>query len=194
MKTGVDMQGKWPISLLRLFLPRPTELTKEPPTEENLAPWWAANICKKLQTVRCAFDTVSGKSGFGVSCTGGSFDLEYFTRAVLAPGESKKKPSLVNSFDLSALLQLGSYLAICEDGYDLLDSVWVTMAPYGHFKPCAPFGVKANDIPWPPGLDNPYYRSLGDVLFQKFYLSLANGPSNRRAIVHQTENTRWAGQ
>jgi hypothetical protein len=154
------------VGLLRLFLPQPTEFKDVAGFAETFDHWWVSHTLQRLRSSSCVYNTISGKSGFGVGCSGGSFDLQYCLKSAFAVGGGSTNPNpvLINSFDLSALVQLASGLLLGNDGNEVLHTRWVCKTPFGHVKPNMPFGLGPKSSPsisWPDGVNNPYFSGLG---------------------------------
>lgn len=166
MRTAIDFQGKYPVELLRIFLPQATDFKGVIGFAETFDRWWMSHIIMRLQSSSCVYNTISGRSGFGVCCSGGSFDLQQCVKLAFPPAGTSTNPStvLINSFDLSALIQLASGLLLGGDGIEYLNTRWVCKTPFGHVKPNMPFGLGKQSSPpvsWPEGVNNPYYSGLG---------------------------------
>ena len=166
MQSGIDLGGVYSISLLRLFLPQPTEFVLVPNFDSVYLQWWMSNCLKKIPTSRFIYDTIVGKSGFGVGCCGGSFRFDEFLKAAFPTNSAAAPPSLlIHSFDLAPLAQLACSLLVDENGDEKLNSKWVCKSPFGVQKPGVPFGVTDKTVPavsWLEGVNNPYFSGEGE--------------------------------
>lgn len=166
MKTGIDMQGTFPVQLLRLFVPHPTEFTGFAKFIESYDRWWAKQVISKIGAGGFIYNTISGKSAFGIGSCGGSFDMTECLRVSSFPSNTTGsfQPTLVNSFDLSALIQLGIALLLSGNGTELLDTHWVCKSPYGYLQPGMPVGLDDKSVPsvtWASGgVNNPFFDGL----------------------------------
>lgn len=168
LRTAIDLQGVYPIGLLRWALPRPTDLSTELGFDKKFSRWWASFIVRKVNSGFFVYDTIAGKSAFGMGACGGSFDLnECLLRCFSAPTNPfvVAKPILINSFDLAALIQLGSGLLLQGAAGEVLDSQWVCKSPFGFSQTVNPIGLSPTSIP--PidamGVNNPFFYGLGRV-------------------------------
>ncbi|KAH6949559.1 hypothetical protein DER45DRAFT_649950 [Fusarium avenaceum] len=150
--TRINLQGKWPIGLLRSFVPDPFEVAKLSADDvaalkTDLWSWWARHAVGKLQSKKQCYDAAEGRSGYGVGPTGGSFDLQ---------GWIQDSNPNVNSADLTALLQAAFSILSTPQLPD--PSNWVLMAPFGEIaaNKVLPFGFDLDD-----GVKNPFFKGLG---------------------------------
>lgn len=148
-RTRLDLQGVYPVSLARLFVPTSQEVDKVPDLKTHQRAWWVQNSVSRIGQ-GAKYNTITGKSGYGVGCCGGSFDLD---------GWLAGSNPLLNSFDLTALLQIASALLTDKEGNELTVSTWVCMSPLGYISPGVPYGmvVQVDDR----GVNSPYYSNLG---------------------------------
>jgi hypothetical protein len=182
MRNGTDMNGVYPIKLLRFFLPTPADILRQvlvvdssltedqiknsdirsPKLNSRFYPWWLENTLGKIQALGFSYDTICGKSGFGAGCCGGSFKFDDFLKAAAqaVPGTASQ-PTLINSFDLASIVQLALSLLVDRDGEERQESDWVCRSPYGISKPGLPFGFTM--LYWPPGINNPFFTGLGKL-------------------------------
>jgi hypothetical protein len=178
MRSGINLDRVYPISLLRLFLPQPSEFVSVPDFDKVYLQWWMSNCLKKIPTSRFQYDTIVGKSGFGMGCCGGSFRFDEFQKAAFSTNSaSAPPPLLINSFDLASLVQLASSLLVSENGNEILNSKWVCKSPFGIQKPGVPFGITDKTVPavsWPKGLNNPYFSGEGERATETCDKALAN--------------------
>ncbi|KAK2026629.1 hypothetical protein LX32DRAFT_701065 [Colletotrichum zoysiae] len=92
-----NLQGKWPVNLLRVFMPTPTDIAgKTAEINANMISWWAKLVIGKLSALKVLYDAAEGRSSYGISFLGGSFDVNMFY--------DNLKLTL-NSFDLTCLLE-----------------------------------------------------------------------------------------
>ncbi|KAJ4287282.1 hypothetical protein N0V90_012680 [Kalmusia sp. IMI 367209] len=162
LRSGANLNGVYPINLLRLFLPHPTEFSTVPNFAKVHLQWWINNCLRRIPASRIIYDTIVGKSGFGVGCCGGSFKFEEFYKAAF-PADPTAPPTLINSFDLAALAQLVCCLSVDEDGDELWNSKWVCKSPFGPQKQGMPFGINDKTVPaitWPQGVNNPFFSGI----------------------------------
>lgn len=150
--TRINLQGKWPIGLLRSFVPDPFEVAKLSADDvaalkTDLWSWWARHAVGKLQSKKQCYDAAEGRSGYGVGPTGGSFDLQDWIQ--------DSNPN-VNSADLTALLQAAFSILSTPQLPD--PSNWVLIAPFGEIaaNKVLPFGFDLYD-----GVKNPFFKGLG---------------------------------
>ena len=122
-ESRVDLQGKWPIGLLRTFMPSPEKYhDQDIQPGAKMCAWWANHAIKTLEVRDFAYDTVEGRAEYGVSLTGGSFDFYQWL------GVSKKingEPKL-NSSDLTALLE-AAFLLLPKSSVHHVS--WTCMTP-----------------------------------------------------------------
>ena len=175
VRTVVDLCGSYPIDLLRLYLPSPTDLatfTKEPDTKLDYRDWWLQQSLKRLPADVLLYDMIAGKSRFGMGCCGGSFMLKELTTHVLSM--SNTQPALINSFDLAALIQLAYGLLVDTQGIEVQYNRWVCKTPFGSMSAGLPFGLTDKTTPaasWPQGINNPYFWGHGMSKFSLILLS-----------------------
>ncbi|KAF4957096.1 hypothetical protein FGADI_3315 [Fusarium gaditjirri] len=150
--TRINLQGKWPVGLLRSFVPDPFDLAKLSAEDvaalkADLWPWWARHAVGKIQAKKQCYDAAEGRSGYEVGPTGGSFDLQ---------GWIQDSNPNVNSADLTALLQAAFSILTTPQRPD--PSNWVLMTPFGEIaaKQIVPYGFDLND-----GVPNPFFKGLG---------------------------------
>ncbi|KAH8674239.1 hypothetical protein BX600DRAFT_547809 [Xylariales sp. PMI_506] len=160
-RTAVDLCGSYPINLLRLYLPSPSDITQllpESGQKLDFKDWWIQTSLKRIPAALFSYNTIDGKSGFGLGCCGGSLALQEFTSQALST--SNPRPALINSFDLAALSQLSYSLLVNKQGEEVQYSQWVCKTPFGPVKAGMPFGISDKTIPsiqWPKGINNPYF-------------------------------------
>ncbi|KAF2261338.1 hypothetical protein CC78DRAFT_470524 [Lojkania enalia] len=163
MQTTTDLFGSHPIGLLRIFLPSlvslRSDLSFRQSIDDDLQSWWILQASKSLRDKGLVYNTISGKSGFGVGCCGGSFDLEHFLRESFPRSGSSPLDILINSFDLTALMQLACSLLTYPNGDEQLNTRWTCKWPFGYVKPGIPFGLSLTSVPSIPieGVNNPYF-------------------------------------
>lgn len=151
-ETKLDMQGKYPVSVLRYFLPSPADLNTDVGLVTLPTVWWANYvITRKITGVK--YNAIDGRAGYGVGCCGGSFSwLDWC---------AKVNP-YVNSFDLAALVQAGMGLLSTRNFFDY-DSVlrWVCHTPDGFLQTSMPFGWAGSvDPDTSAGVNNPFFLGL----------------------------------
>ncbi|EKJ72054.1 hypothetical protein FPSE_07796 [Fusarium pseudograminearum CS3096] len=92
-----NLQGKWPVNLLRIFMPNPTDIIdKAAEINANKLSWWAKLAIGKLSAMKVLYDTAEGRSSFGISFFGGSLDVNHFHDSL---------ELTLNSFDLTCMLE-----------------------------------------------------------------------------------------
>ncbi|EAW15337.1 uncharacterized protein ACLA_060040 [Aspergillus clavatus NRRL 1] len=163
-RTVVDFQGKYPIGLLRAVLPTRNQLQAQPDPKPDPDPalpagpegWWIQYCERWLWKSGLIYNTISGRSAFGMGYCGGSFDLEEFV-LIMNITDPTAKRTLVNSFDVTAIAQLALMLAAHRQTNDLWATHWVCKAPFGYINPTIPLalGVEVNN-PFYQGIDGPY--------------------------------------
>jgi len=161
------LQGRWPVGLLRTFIPDPYDLQEAAvDIKANLWSWWAQYAIKKIQANDLSYEATEGKSGYGVGWTGGSFDLQGWL--------NKSNPN-VNSFDLTALLEAAFSLLPDSPSKDSMSPLWVCMKPFPRIAdrkkmPMVPFGWPATDPE--TGVQNPFFKGIG--MFSGSYCRLSS--------------------
>lgn len=113
--------------------------------------------------------------GLELGC-GGSFDFAECLKVSSFPSNGlKPQATLVNSFDIAVLTQLGMALLLSGAGDEHLNTNWVTKAPYGYLKPAMPIGLVGTDIPaimWANnGVNNAVLNGLSKQTFPFRYLN-----------------------
>lgn len=180
VSAAVDFDGVYPVELLRLFLPQPADLLTLVDHERgsgDFRDWWLMQAIRRLPVHRFAYNTMSGRSGFGVGCCGGSFALkEYAQHAFTVSGANwppqyqsltipaiDPRPLLLNSFDLAALVQLAYSLLLDHRGWEAQPTRWVCKTPFGKIAPSMPYGYSTSYTPtvsWERGINNPYFWGM----------------------------------
>ncbi|KAF0645908.1 hypothetical protein FPSE5266_07796 [Fusarium pseudograminearum] len=98
-----NLQGKWPVNLLRIFMPNPTDIIdKAAEINANKLSWWAKLAIGKLSAMKVLYDTAEGRSSFGISFFGGSLDVNHFHDSL---------ELTLNSFDLTCPDEQDGWLA-----------------------------------------------------------------------------------
>ncbi|KAI5808203.1 hypothetical protein DFH27DRAFT_650720 [Peziza echinospora] len=150
----VDFGGAYPIGLLRMFLPVPTEFSSIPANvpvvqwylQRSLLQIWHWDTNDEIPvTVPLKYNSISGTPGYGVGAFGGLFRLRRFTMNMF---------QLVNCYDLAALAQLACNILRDGQGQEVPQSSWVYQWPNGYIVPGALFG-------WPeyPNCNNPFWAA-----------------------------------
>jgi hypothetical protein len=124
---------------------------------EGLKWWTDTHIPGRIREGKAYYNAVSGASGFGMGCCGGSFDLRRLTA---------KDVKLCNSFDLAALLQLAMTLLQDRNGEDMFYTAWMCKAPFGFLKPSQLWGWSEDDsvgYTETEGAVNPFFRGPGEL-------------------------------
>jgi hypothetical protein len=148
----MDLQGVWPVELLRYFVPTIKELQSMPTLVEGLKWWTGTHVLGRIRKGEFYYNAVSGASGFGMGCCGGSFDLRRLTGKGLKP---------CNSFDLAALLQLAMTLLQDRNGEDMFYTAWMCKAPFGFLKSSQLWGwteIDTVDYTETRGAVNPFFH------------------------------------
>ena len=151
-ETMTDMQGKYPVSLLRYFLPSIADLKLGDNLTTQPTAWWAKYvITQKLSGVK--YNAIDGRAGYGVGCSGGSFDWRAWCLRV---------NPYVNSFDLAALIQAAMSLISTRNFFsDDFQLRWICHTPDGFLKPSMPFGWAATANPdTSRGVNNPFFLGI----------------------------------
>jgi hypothetical protein len=160
-QTRVNLSGIYPIGLLRLFSPTPTEFTGIANFYQSAvyAPWYAARVISQVWAWgnphaggRPQYDAYNGASYYNVSSLGGGFNLANWLNSVFPA---------CNCYDLAAITQLGCCLLLTSDGSEALDSRWVYQQPNGYIKQCVLYGW-GELYPYPPGVNNPFFMNLSE--------------------------------
>ncbi|KAF5675141.1 hypothetical protein FDENT_9834 [Fusarium denticulatum] len=129
----VNLQGKWPINLLRAFVPGPSDYEQaSSKVQSNIYEWWAWHAVSRIQAQGSTYDAVEGRSGHGLGSMGGSIDLNGWF-----DDTAKQFKSSVNSFDITALLE-ASFTLLSQD---LQSPVWVCLTPVGNIADKANFSM-----------------------------------------------------
>ncbi|KAF5966209.1 hypothetical protein FBULB1_11755 [Fusarium bulbicola] len=119
----VNLQGKWPINLLRAFVPGPKDYENvSSEVQSNFYEWWAGHAVSRIQAQGATYDAVEGRSGHGLGSTGGSIDFNGWYDDM-----AKQFKSSVNSFDITALLE-ASFVLLPQE---LQSPIWVCLTPVG---------------------------------------------------------------
>ncbi|KAK1754836.1 hypothetical protein QBC47DRAFT_202429 [Echria macrotheca] len=130
-----NFQGKWPVHLLRLFVPGPSELQgSAADIQANKVSWWAKYICRKVSSLGEAYDALEGRSGYGVGILGGSFDMtSFYDKVLLIPPYPKVSLGL-NSFDTTSLVEAAFWIllpAINASDTPRPKVTWIGLTPCG---------------------------------------------------------------
>ncbi|KAM0541339.1 hypothetical protein ACHAPJ_013287 [Fusarium lateritium] len=157
LATVPDFQGKWPVNLLRLFMPNPSDLTGQTAKiQANILSWWGELTFSKVLALGAQYDALEGRSGYGVGLLGGSLDINECY--------DKISPT-INSFDIGAL---------AEAAYNILKPTfsaaktpridWVGVTPVGGIADkttCAmvPIGWKG-DAATANGVSTPFFKGV----------------------------------
>ncbi|MCJ1393731.1 hypothetical protein MMC18_006607 [Xylographa bjoerkii] len=156
MRTQLDLQGKYPISLLRWFFPSPPEFAGVANFDINYKSWYARRSIMKIWDwgnphagTRPQYDADSGASKYNMGACGGSFEWDEWVTA--------DYPTL-NCYDLAGISQLSCGLLVADYGDELLDSRWVFQTPNGYPLTGTLYGWGAPTCPNPPGVNNPFFR------------------------------------
>ena len=181
--THVDMQGKWPVGLLRMFAPTlyDLEMQDDVPADNALL-WWAKYVVKTIPAYGAKYDAFEGRPHHGVTCLGGSFDLT---------GWVQRQSRLVNSFDLNALIQMGFCLLPDVNNGKVRLPAWVSMMPVTEMNDDAmlPLGWRENsEIGTEGGAKNFFFLGAG-----KFkYLSIRSARlfTSSLKFLYQESNRR----
>lgn len=151
-ETMMDMQGKYPVSVLRYFLPSPADLSTGVNLTTHPSIWWANYvIAHKITGVK--YNAIDGRAGYGVGCCGGSFNWHDWI--------SKVNP-YVNSFDLAALIQAAMNLISTRNffSYDFVLR-WICHTPDGFLQTSMPFGWAGSANPdTSAGVNNPFFLGI----------------------------------
>ncbi|KAB5583396.1 hypothetical protein GE09DRAFT_1211990 [Coniochaeta sp. 2T2.1] len=136
-ETHLDMQGKYPVSVLRLFVPSLSELKEA-----------GSDLITGVK-----YNAIDGRSGYGVGCCGGSFNWKDWVARV---------NPYVNSFDLPALLQIAMSLFSTRNFYEYDVTLrWVCHTPDGFLQTSIPFGWDGSVHPdMSAGVTNPFFLGL----------------------------------
>ncbi|KAG8625344.1 hypothetical protein KVT40_007095 [Elsinoe batatas] len=151
--TKSDLQGCHSVSFLRLLIPSYFAIIKQGKLKPDRQQWWINHVASVLQALSLKYNTISGRSAFGVGCSGGTFDLDLFL-------DQKDKSPLVNSFDLCALIDLGFDLVVTAYDQPVTSCEWAFKAPFGKVVAGEPFGLSKNTTPaiTPKGVNNPFFH------------------------------------
>ncbi|KAB5585728.1 hypothetical protein GE09DRAFT_1210322 [Coniochaeta sp. 2T2.1] len=151
-ETHLDLQGKYPVSVLRCFLPSLSEL-KEAGADLEAQPsiWWVKYAMTKITGVK--YNAIDGRSGYGVGCCGGSFNWKDWVARV---------NPYVNSFDLAVLLQIAMSLFSTRNFYEYdFPLRLVCHTPDGFLQTSMPFGWDGSVHPdMSAGVTNPFFLGL----------------------------------
>ncbi|KAL5321066.1 hypothetical protein ACEPPN_011876 [Leptodophora sp. 'Broadleaf-Isolate-01'] len=135
-KTRVNLNGIYPIGLVRLFFPAPTEFTATGNFNNSsvYGPFFAARVVYQVWAWgnpqgpgKPQYDAVSGGSYYNVGRFGGGFNLQDWLSVTYAS---------CNCYDLAGIVQLGCCLLLSSNADELLDSRWVFQGPNGFVNPC----------------------------------------------------------
>lgn len=151
-ETMMDMQGKYPVSVLRYFLPSTADLKTGVNLAAHPSTWWANYvIAQKITGVK--YNAIDGRAGYGVGCCGGSFNWHDWLLKV---------NPYVNSFDLAALIQAAMSLISTRNffNYDFVLR-WVCHTPDGFLQTSMPYGWAGSANPnTSAGVNNPFFLGL----------------------------------
>ncbi|KAF2118015.1 hypothetical protein BDV96DRAFT_571269 [Lophiotrema nucula] len=180
LETRVDFASSYPVELLRLFWPQPTEFEGVPNLDDydTAAAWYAQRAVRVIWSleIRPKFDSALGASSYGMTCLGGYFDLKRWL-------DSDVQNASCNSFDLAGVLQLACAVYLNRDGMEPLRSRWVLQEPYGLVPPGSLYGWDE-----PQDCNNPYFllkgsKPLIDPTKDPLELDVGRAPFTRRAWV-----------
>lgn len=153
-----NLQGKWPVSLLRLFMPNPYDLQgKAADIKSNVLSWWAQLSIDRIRACNVAYDATEGISGYGVGLFGGSLDINAFY--------DKVNPT-INSFDMGALLEAAYHIILPTFAVTVTPKItWVGLTPAGSIAnkdtfPMVPLGWEA-DAAAATGVSTPFFKGIG---------------------------------
>ncbi|KAF8437737.1 hypothetical protein BGX38DRAFT_1211427 [Terfezia claveryi] len=121
----INMPDGYPISLLRMFAPCPTEFLREP-NKNHLLEFYVQRAMKVIWDPcrqRPKYETENGKSRFNMRMFGGDFALDDWVREVRTE---------CNCMDLGAITQLACDLLQNDRGKELVDANYVCFATTGN--------------------------------------------------------------
>ena len=157
----LDLQGVYPVSLLRFFIPSPFDFRSEGNLQSTFKRWWAGHVISSIRASGLRYNTIEGRAGYGVSCCGGSLNWDEWIKRV---------NPLVNSFDLAALVQVGCILLDPRMSWGL-ELRWICQSKHGYIQPSMPFGWEG-DQKLPQGANNPFFSGLGTCLVARELLEI----------------------
>ena len=152
IRTRVDFNAIYPVTLLRWFIPTPDELDSAtlPPlawyAERSVLKVWSWN--NPPHPDRPKYDSINGGSGFGVGKKGGTFNLSAWMEAV--------EPTLC-CYDLAAIVQLASAVCLTPNQDEMLASTWIYQTPTGYVKEGPLYGQPEQNN------NNPFYLNSGGL-------------------------------
>ena len=115
------------------------------PTRNGSAEEWVAYVIAALHgkdgITKFQYDTLYGRAFFGVSASGGDFDLRSWV-------DAPKSNRIVNCYDQAAILQIALGLVVPGT------STWLFLQPFGYIKTTRLVGIHED-------CNNPFYRSNG---------------------------------
>ncbi|KAK0105141.1 hypothetical protein ONS95_004460 [Cadophora gregata] len=184
-KTRVNLNGIYPIGLVRLFFPAPTEFAAIANFNNPsvYGPFFAARVVDQVWKWgnpqgpgRPQYDARGGASYYNVGGFGGGFNLQDWLAVTYRA---------CNCYDLAGIVQLGCCLLLSSIADELLDSRWVFQNPNGFVRPCILYGW-GQTYPSPPGVNNPFFLN-------------ANGTPGRQPfgnhawveVLHDPDNTNY---
>ncbi|RPB22086.1 hypothetical protein L211DRAFT_348476 [Terfezia boudieri ATCC MYA-4762] len=121
----VNMPDGYPVSLLRMFAPSPTEFPGEP-NKNHLLEIYIQRAMKVIwdpSRQYPKYDTQLGKSSFNMQMFGGDFALDKWVREVQIE---------CNCMDMGAITQLACDLLQNDRGKELVDANYVCFATTGN--------------------------------------------------------------
>ncbi|KAK6535425.1 hypothetical protein TWF694_001885 [Orbilia ellipsospora] len=146
----------YPLALLRRFWPSITDIPSgEPLRQEKLNEFYCQHIVTTLWALgnphvdkKPQFDSVAGRSAYGVGALGGTFDLLAF--------DSLKYP-LCNSFDLTAILHLACSLLLTSYEAELVQPTWVLNDKLAFVVPGQFYGLSDASV---SPCNNPFWKAF----------------------------------
>lgn len=176
-----NFQGKWPVHLLRLFAPGPVELQgKAADIRANKLSWWAEFICRKVSSLGVQYDALEGRSGYGVSVLGGSFDItSFYDKVDPQPNPFFAQVYLaLNSFDMTSLVEAAFRMLLPSiDAEDVPRPRlnWIGLTPCGDIADKAAFMMVPigwqNDAAATQGVPTPFFKGrLGEFYHHSRHL------------------------
>ncbi|KAK1995814.1 hypothetical protein LX36DRAFT_611814 [Colletotrichum falcatum] len=192
-----NLRGKWPVNLLRLFMPNPTDLAGQAARlQASVVSWWSELCFGKIISRGLQYDAAEGRSGYGVGFLGGSLDINTFYDNI--------NPT-INSFDIATLAEASfNILLPSYDPKEMPRIAWVGVTPVGSIAEktvasMVPMGWKGDGAAT-DGVSTPFFKGIlaqseaAGRLLATAWLEIQTDPAKPALVVQAAFETKAKGE